>query len=63
MRGGKPKACSPGYKFRLAGRLGELVAGIESLGKEIFNIKWWEVNVPFKIPYIIVSRGLEVRKA
>ncbi len=63
VRGGKPKACSPGYKFRLAGRLGELVAGIESLGKEIFNIKWWEVNVPFKIPYIIVSRGLEVRKA
>ncbi|BAA79000.1 probable peptidase [Aeropyrum pernix K1] len=64
VRNGKPVSCTPGYKLRLAGSLKDLIINVEAAGSKPYNIMWWEVNRPFKLPHIIVasSPGIEVRR-
>ena len=54
VRGGKPIACA--RRARLTGRLPELIANIEDLSRERWPIQWWEVDMPFIIPHVIVSK-------
>ncbi|MCC6060779.1 MAG: TldD/PmbA family protein [Desulfurococcaceae archaeon] len=54
VRGGKPIACA--RRARLTGRLPELIASIEDLSRERWPIQWWEVDTPFIIPHVIVSK-------
>jgi PmbA protein len=54
VRGGKPIACA--RRARLTGRLPELIASIEDLSRERWPIQWWEVDAPFIIPHVIVSK-------
>jgi PmbA protein len=54
VRGGKPIACA--RRARLTGRLPELIANIEDLSRERWPIQWWEVDTPFIIPHVIVSK-------
>jgi PmbA protein len=54
VRGGRPRACA--RRARLTGRLPELIASIEDLSRERWPIQWWEVDIPFIIPHILVSK-------
>ncbi len=41
--------------LRLKGNLLEMCKNIEAVGKDIEQIKWWEVNTPTFIPHIKVN--------
>jgi PmbA protein len=65
VRGGRLRACVPGYKIRLEGRLDSMLMGVEALGSRLYRIRWWEVETPIRVPFLIVSEraGLRVRRA
>jgi len=54
VRGGKPVACSK--RARLTGTLPELLANVEELSRERWQIQWWEVDTPSILPHILVSK-------
>jgi len=45
----------PIYKLRIADRLPTLLQNIAALGREVYDIKWWEVGIPTRTPYILVK--------
>jgi len=51
----------PVTKIRIADKFGNLLKNIEILGKDLYNIQWWEVRVPTKIPYALV-RNINISK-
>ena len=42
-------------KFRIADTLPNLLRSISSLGKELYDIYWWEVEIPTRTPYILAK--------
>ncbi|MEM1791191.1 MAG: TldD/PmbA family protein [Desulfurococcaceae archaeon] len=51
----------PVEKVRIADKLPNLLRNIDGLTKNIYNIMWWEVSIPSKIPYILV-RNVNITK-
>ncbi len=51
----------PVEKIRIADKLPNLLNNVEGLGKETYSIKWWEVGIPTKLPYVLV-RNINVSK-
>ena len=45
----------PWKKLRIADTLPRLLQNIYMLGKEYYDIKWWEVDIPSRLPYILVK--------
>ena len=54
VENGRPVACSP--RVRLTGTLPGMISAVEDLGKTLWPIKWWEVNVPSLLPHVLVSK-------
>ncbi len=48
------KISKPVAKLRIADKLPRLLSNVEALGKEVYDIWWWEVRIPTKTPYILV---------
>lgn len=42
-------------KIRIADRLPSILNNIEALGKNVYNIMWWEVTIPSKLPYVLIK--------
>ncbi|MCE4613696.1 MAG: TldD/PmbA family protein [Desulfurococcales archaeon] len=53
VKNGKPVACTK--RLRISDTMPSLLSSIEALGKGLWQIKWWEVDVPTRLPHIIVS--------
>lgn len=41
-------------KFRIADTLPNLLRNVVALGKDAYDIYWWEVDIPTRTPYILV---------
>ncbi len=44
-------------RVRIAMSFPELLSNVESLSKDVYDIKWWEVQTPIKAPYILVRNA------
>ena len=53
VRKGRPTACTK--RLRISDTMPSLLSSIEALGRRLWQIKWWEVDVPTRLPHIIVS--------
>ncbi|MGC8597119.1 MAG: metallopeptidase TldD-related protein [Thermocladium sp.] len=42
-------------RLRLAGRLSDMLRNIQALSKTLYPIKWWEVEVPTRAPFVDIS--------
>lgn len=51
----------PVARVRIADRLPKLLSNIELVGKDLYDISWWEVSPAVRAPYILV-RGINVSK-
>jgi PmbA protein len=49
----KPVACTE--RIRIADSMPNLFSSIEAIGRETWQIEWWEVTVPTRIPHILVK--------
>ena len=45
----------PVSKLRVTDKLPSLLKNVQALGKEVFDIKWWEVEIPSSLPYVLVK--------
>ncbi len=45
-------------RLRIASTLPSILEGVRGAGRKAYNIKWWEVTIPVKTPYILVD-GVE----
>ncbi len=41
-------------KFRIADTFPRILGNIEALGKNLYDIYWWEVELPSRLPYVLV---------
>jgi len=46
----------PVTRIRIADRLPKLLSNIELLGKELYDISWWEVSPAVRAPYILARQ-------
>ncbi|BEP18550.1 TldD/PmbA family protein [Pyrofollis japonicus] len=53
--GGKPAYCTE--RIRIADKMPRLFSSVEALGKELWQIEWWEVSHPTRIPHILLSEA------
>lgn len=51
----------PVTRIRIADRLPKLLSSIELLGKELYDICWWEVSPAVRAPYIL-TRGVGISR-
>ena len=51
----------PIEKVRIADKLPTLLNNIDGIGRRTYNIMWWEVKIPSKLPYILV-RNINISK-
>ncbi len=51
----------PVNKVRVADSFLNILNNTEYIGRELYNIQWWEVSTPSKIPYVLV-RNVKVSK-
>ncbi len=49
----KPVACTE--RIRIADTMPNLFNSIEAIGREAWQIEWWEVTVPTRIPHILIK--------
>jgi PmbA protein len=49
------KIVKPVTKIRIADKLGNILKNVAIVGRELYNIQWWEVGIPMKTPYILVK--------
>ena len=42
-------------RLRLAGRLGDMLRNIQALSRTLYPIRWWEVEVPTRAPFVDIS--------
>ena len=63
VKNGRPVGCVRGQRLRIQGTLPGLLKGVEDLGSKLYKIAWWEVETPFRLPYVLVSKdsGLKIR--
>ncbi|MCC6041007.1 MAG: TldD/PmbA family protein [Desulfurococcaceae archaeon] len=43
-------------RIRVTSTFNKLLSGIKGISKERFDVQWWEVRIPTRAPYIIVSK-------
>ncbi|MCX8195944.1 MAG: TldD/PmbA family protein [Acidilobaceae archaeon] len=55
VRGGRPVACS--RRARIVGSMPQLLMNIEGLSRERWQLKWWEIDTPSLVPFVLVSRA------
>ncbi len=41
-------------RIRVAGKMVELLKNIDAVGKTVHKVRWWEVRLPTKAPYILI---------
>ncbi len=41
-------------RIRIAGKMVELLKNIDAIGKTIHKVRWWEVRLPTKAPYMLI---------
>ena len=41
-------------KLRIADKLPRIFKNVHELGNKLYQIKWWEVNVPTFTPYVLI---------
>lgn len=41
-------------RIRIAGKMVELMKSIDALGRTVHKVRWWEVRLPTKAPYILI---------
>ncbi|RLF05258.1 MAG: TldD/PmbA family protein [Thermoprotei archaeon] len=51
----------PVARVRIADKLPTLLSNIELIGRELYDISWWEVKPPVRAPYILV-RSIHVSR-
>ncbi len=54
IKSGRPVACAD--RLRIADTLPNLLKSIVDLTKTRYDIQWWEVEDPVRIPYVLVDR-------
>ncbi len=55
------KIVKPVEKIRIADKLPRLLDNIDGVGRDTYNIMWWEVTTPTRLPYVLV-RDINVSK-
>ncbi|ADM27377.1 peptidase U62 modulator of DNA gyrase [Ignisphaera aggregans DSM 17230] len=45
----------PITKIRIADTFPRILNNIEMIGKELYNIQWWEVETPSRLPYVAIK--------
>ncbi len=53
VRGGRLRACTK--RLRISDTMPHLLSSVEALGSGLWQIKWWEVEVPIRLPHVLVS--------
>jgi PmbA protein len=43
-------------RIRVTSTFSKLLSGIKGISKERFDVQWWEVRIPTRAPYIVVSK-------
>ncbi|MEM2389610.1 MAG: metallopeptidase TldD-related protein, partial [Ignisphaera sp.] len=51
----------PVNKIRVADSFPNILNNIEHVGRDAYNVQWWEISTPSKIPYVLV-RNVKVSK-
>lgn len=41
-------------RIRIAGKMVELLKNVDAVGRTIHKVRWWEVRLPTKAPYILI---------
>lgn len=49
------KIVSAVNKIRIADTFNNILNNIEMIGKELYNVQWWEVEIPSKVPYVLIK--------
>ena len=52
---GKPVGCTS--RVRIADSMRRLLSNIEGVGATLWQIQWWEVSTPTRLPHILVSNA------
>ncbi len=55
VKGGKPKACVE--RVRIADLMPRLFSSVEAVGSDPWQIEWWEVRTPTRIPHILLGEA------
>lgn len=50
------KITKPINKLRIADSLTRLLNNIEALGDKTYDIQWWEVRIPTRLPYVLIRQ-------
>lgn len=48
------RIAKPVNRIRIADSLLNILTNIECVGRELYNIQWWEVSTPSRVPYVLV---------
>ena len=51
----KGEIAKPLGKFRIADTLPNLLSNVAALGRELYDIWWWEVETPVRAPYVLAK--------
>ena len=49
------RVVKPVEKIRIADKLPKLLNNVVGVGRDTYNIMWWEVTIPTKLPYVLVK--------
>ncbi len=50
------KITKPVNKLRIADKLPRILSNIDGLGRDLYDIQWWEVRIPTRLPYVLVRQ-------
>ncbi|MCS7107092.1 MAG: TldD/PmbA family protein [Acidilobaceae archaeon] len=55
VKRGRPVACA--RRVRITGSMPELLMHIEGLSRERWQLKWWEIDTPSIVPFVLLKRA------
>lgn len=55
VRRGRPVACAK--RARISGSMPELLMNVENLSRERWQLKWWEIDTPSIVPFVLVRKA------
>ncbi len=55
VRKGKPIGCTT--RIRIADTMKNILNNIEAVGKTLWQVQWWEIPVPSRLPHLLVSNA------
>ncbi|MEB3844721.1 MAG: TldD/PmbA family protein [Desulfurococcales archaeon] len=53
---GDPVACLG--RIRITGKLSSLIRKIIGIGREVYPLRWWEIELPSLVPHVLVRTGI-----